>query len=84
VFYKALLDRHAEGKYRMVSGDIKFIEPDERERYHRESFTIVPEEIVELETEIRRVAEEIRTFAFQNARCGEKECEFCALQEMRK
>lgn len=80
VFYKTLLDRHAEGKYRMVSGAIQFIEPDERGRYHRESFTVTPEETTELEEIIRRVAGEIRAFAFNGVRCEEKECDFCALQ----
>ena len=81
-FYKLLLDRYEDGKYRMVSGDIDFIEPDEKGRYHKENFTVEPAEVAELEATVRRVAEEITTLAFVDRRCDRPECEYCALRSM--
>jgi DNA helicase-2/ATP-dependent DNA helicase PcrA len=82
VFYKLLLDRHENGKYTMRSGDIDFIEPDEKGRYHKENFPIEPGEVRELENDIRRVADEILNVKFWDRRCGRPECEFCELREM--
>ncbi|MEK7513250.1 MAG: PD-(D/E)XK nuclease family protein, partial [Patescibacteria group bacterium] len=82
VFYRVLLDHHEEGKYRMTSADIDFIQPDAKGRYHREHFVISPEEARELAALIMRVGGEILSLSFWDARCGRSECEFCALRDM--
>jgi DNA helicase-2/ATP-dependent DNA helicase PcrA len=82
VFYNLLLNLHEDRKYRMVSGEIDFVQPDEKGRYHMESFTVTPEEISELEALAKRVAGEILSLAFWDRRCEKKDCEFCALREM--
>ncbi len=64
----------------MRSGEVDFIEPDEKGRYKRELFTITPEEIEALGKEILRVSDEIMHLKFWDIRCGEKSCEFCALR----
>ena len=82
VFYKILLDLHSEGRYRMVSGDIDFIEPDTKGGYHRESFVIEEREVGELRRLALQTADEIRSLAFWDRRCGESDCEYCALREL--
>ena len=82
IFYKLLLDRHEDGKYRMLSGDIDFIEPNERGVYRKEMFEIVPEELTALEEEIKRVGQEILDGIFWEKRCDDAECEYCALRDM--
>jgi DNA helicase-2/ATP-dependent DNA helicase PcrA len=79
VFYKLLLD--AQGEYNMRSGTIDFIEPDEKGRYHRELFEVVPAELTELRETIARVADEIRTLAFWNRTCDREDCAYCALRK---
>jgi len=71
-------------KYKMVSGDIDFVEPDERGRYKKESFVINPEEIVELEDLIKNTAEEIMNLSFWDKTCDEKDCHYCSLRQMMK
>ena len=79
VFYKLLLSKEPKGKYRMVSGDIDFLEPDEKGKYHRESFAPTDEEVKNLESSIQEVAGEIVNLTFWDKRCEDKECEYCLL-----
>ncbi|MCX6713026.1 MAG: ATP-dependent DNA helicase [Candidatus Vogelbacteria bacterium] len=83
-FYKLLLDRYDGGKYKMVSGEIDFVEPNASGKYKKEPFTVSETEVSDLETLIKRVADEILNFSFWDRRCDDKDCEFCALREMMK
>ncbi len=82
VFYKLLLTHFNDGAYSMQSGTIDFIEPDEKENYHKETFEISDEEVSELTTIIQRVAGEILSLAFWDKTCDEKDCEFCGLRKL--
>lgn len=83
VFYNLLLEKYeAQKKFKMVSGDIDFMEPDEKGKYKKESFEIQKEEIKELEELIKKTADEILNVAFWNTRCEKKDCEYCVLREM--
>jgi DNA helicase-2/ATP-dependent DNA helicase PcrA len=79
-FYKLLLDRHDGGRYRMRSGRIDFIEPNERGVYRREEFVASEEETQALAETIRRVVSEIRSLAFWDRRCNDSDCHYCALR----
>ena len=81
VFYKLLLDGYKDGKYKMVSGQIDFIDPDDKGRCRSERVPVGEDEANALKTEITGIAEEIRSLAFWNKRCGDKECQFCKLRE---
>jgi len=80
-FYKLLLDHYDNGRYQMVSGDIDFIEPNSSGKYKKESFIVSDQEIADLETLIKRVADEIISVAFWDKRCDNSQCEFCQLRE---
>ncbi len=83
LFYKILLDLYKEGgKFEMVSGDIDFVEPDEKGRYKKEHFDIVPEDVKELKRLILEVSEEILSLAFWDRFCCDGKCEFCELRKM--
>ena len=84
VFYKILLDRFEDGKFQMQSGLIDFIEPDEKEKLHREVFEISKEDTEVLIERIKQVANEILNLSFWNTRCDNKDCEFCPLRDMMK
>lgn len=83
VFYKLLLDKYEEGKkYNMISGDIDFVEPNEKGVYKKEMFEVVPEEVSALEAEVVRVGTEILEGAFWERRCADPKCEYCALRDL--
>jgi DNA helicase II / ATP-dependent DNA helicase PcrA len=82
VFYKLLLDGGFPDKYKMVSGEIDFVEPGDNGKYRKERFEVDPGEVLELKKEISRVGKEIINLDFWNRRCDDKDCEFCALREV--
>jgi DNA helicase-2/ATP-dependent DNA helicase PcrA len=82
VFYKLLMQLYQNGTYTMASGEIDFVEPDDRGRYRKERFEITQEEVDELKQTIAATAKEIYDLAFWNTRCGEKNCRYCALRDM--
>ena len=81
-FYKLLLERYENGKYRMQSGKIDFVEPDSSGKYRCEELggeTLDSDGILET---TKQVAKEIYDLAFWDKKCNEKECEHCDLREM--
>lgn len=83
IFYNLLLNKYENGKkFKMVSGDIDFIEPDDKGRYKKEKFSINPEETEELEKLILKTTGEILSLSFWDKNCEEKDCEFCDLRKM--
>lgn len=84
VFYKILLDKYEKGKYQMTTGELDFIEPDEKGRYRKESFIITPEEEKEVLALIAKTATSIANFDFWTKRCDDRKCEYCALRDIMK
>jgi len=81
VFYKLLLDGYKGGKYKMVSGQIDFIDPDGSGKCRSERVAIQDGESDALKSEIERITGEIRSLSFWNKRCGDKDCPYCKLRE---
>ncbi len=82
VFYKLLLDKYKDGKYKMSSGEIDFIQPNERGKHIKEKFVISDEEVKDLEILIKKAVDEIVNLRFWDKRCDDKDCEFCKLREI--
>jgi CRISPR/Cas system-associated exonuclease Cas4 (RecB family) len=81
-FYKLLLE--TEGGREMKEGVIQFIEPDDRGKFHRESFDISTGETKVLEAQIGTVAKEIKELSFWNNVPHETDCDYCALRRLMK
>ncbi len=82
VFYNLLLNKLDNPKFKMVRGDIDFVEPDQKGRYKRESFVIAPGEIAVLEDLVKEKSTEILSLSFwDKGRCDDKDCEWCELRE---
>jgi len=81
VFYKLLLDGYKSGKYKMISAQIDFVEPDEKGVCKRQSFAVTTEEAEQLKQEVIRIAGEIYSLAFWDKKCGDKDCPYCKLRE---
>lgn len=82
VFYKLLLSLYKDGAYEMVSGEIDFIEPDSRGKFHKEVFEISDKEVADLRKEVERVFQEIWELKFWDTGCKEKDCRYCELRSM--
>jgi DNA helicase-2/ATP-dependent DNA helicase PcrA len=81
VFYKLLLDGYKNGKYKMTSAEVDFVEPDEKGKCKKYEFPISQQEADELKEKIIEIANEIRTLSFWDKRCGDKDCPYCRLRE---
>lgn len=79
VFYNLLLNKLE--KYKMISGEIDFIEADDAGKFHKESFSINSEEVVELEQEIIRISHEIQELSFWDKFCEDVDCRYCELRK---
>ncbi len=84
VFYKILLDKYEKGKYQMKTGEIDFIEPNDKGDYKKEGFEITSEDETEVLELISKVAGEIASFEFWDKKCDDKKCEYCVLREVMK
>ncbi len=84
VFYKLLLDKFTDGKYKMISADVDFIEPDEKGNYRKEAFTVIDSEVGELIESIKKMTDEVLNLKFWDQTCDDPKCEFCALRAMMK
>ena len=83
VFYKLLLDNLKDSPYKMVSGEIDFVESEKRtDKLYKEKFEITDEDTRELEYKIQDVVTEIRGFSFWDMRCDNKNCEYCKLRDI--
>ncbi|MFH0792323.1 MAG: ATP-dependent DNA helicase, partial [bacterium] len=82
VFYRLLLDNFQNGRYRMASGEIDFVEPNDKGKYIKEQFIVLDEEMKALRELVIKTAKEITALDFWDKRCEDKECEFCRLREM--
>ena len=71
-----------DGKYKMVSGDIDFVESDEKGKYKKEAFAVSKEEVSELEELIKKTGNEIMNLSFWDKTCDDKDCHYCALRKM--
>jgi DNA helicase-2/ATP-dependent DNA helicase PcrA len=84
VFYALLLKNFNKGKYKMASGEIDFVEPDQKGVFKKESFIISEDEIIEIEKVIRSVAGEIRELSFWDKFCDDSDCHHCNMRRMIK
>ncbi len=82
VFYHLLLNHFHDGKYKMVSGQIDFVEPDAKGRYHNESFEVTEEEVSHLTDQIKAVAGEITSLSFWDKNCDDPDCHYCELSRL--
>ena len=83
-FYKLLLNLDDKKKYSMYSGELDFIEPDDKGKFKKERFEISDEQVEELSKLIIEKANEIHSLTFWNKICDKKDCQYCKLSESLK
>ncbi|MDZ4225409.1 MAG: ATP-dependent DNA helicase [Candidatus Andersenbacteria bacterium] len=81
VFYKLLGDESQKFNYEMVSGEIDFLQPDDKGKLYKKKITVSTEEIEELREIIKQVWQEIQNLNFVTGKerpfCGKRDCEYC-------
>ena len=81
VFYKLLLDSHPTAKLKMTSGEIDFVEPDQKGNFRKEKFLISDEEVQNLRETVTDISDQVLNLKFQGKTCEDRDCEFCKLRE---
>ncbi len=79
VFYALLLSLQDDERLHTRDCLLSFVEADEKGNIHEEMYTITPEEIADLRSEVIRVALEIAHGAFLNAPCDPTTSDYCHL-----
>jgi len=76
VFYKILLDNQKLKPWKMVSGEIDFLEKNEHGELVKFRFEIVQSEVDIVQTQIKDVYQRIKNLEFTTG-CGKEECRWC-------
>jgi len=84
IFYNLLLNNFKNGKYKMKTGEIDFIEPNKSGTYKKEKFEISSDEIKEIKEQIKEVAQEIINLTFWDKTCDDPDCYYCNLRKIMK
>ncbi len=80
VFYILLLSLYDDERYQTNETLLSFIKADSKGIIHEEQFTITPEEVEVLKTEISRAVKEIVTGEYQNAPCEAGQSDYFELK----
>lgn len=84
VFYKLLLNQWQNGKYKMKTGEIDFLEPNESGKYKKEKFEITNRQVADLAIVVHDVIKQILELVFWDSRCDDPKCDYCELRSMMK
>jgi DNA helicase-2/ATP-dependent DNA helicase PcrA len=76
VFYKILVDNYEQKKWKVVSSEFDFVEPDKKKIYKKEKIFITPEDIDIVGKQIRTVWDKIQDHDFYTG-CGKEDCHWC-------
>ena len=76
VFYKLLVDHYEQKKWKAVSTEFDFIEPDEKKKLKTEKLVITEQDIDALREQIVTVWAKIQNREFYTG-CGKEDCHWC-------
>ena len=76
VFYKILIDHYEQKKWRAVSTEFDFIEPDSKKNYRKLKVIIKPEDITTVTHQISETWDKIQRHEFYTG-CGKPDCHWC-------
>lgn len=76
VFYKILIDNYEQKKWKVVSSEFDFIEPDKKKNYQKQKIVIKPEDITTVSQQIKTVWDKIQNREFYVG-CGKEDCHWC-------
>jgi DNA helicase-2/ATP-dependent DNA helicase PcrA len=82
VFYALLLSLYDDDRYRCTEGVLSFVQPDAKGVIREESFTVLEEEVLELQQQIIAAAAEIISGNALTSLCDDSSSEYCRFVSM--
>ena len=76
IFYKILLDHHTTKNWVMTSGEMLFLERDDKDELFTRHYDITPEEVGIVKAQIKDTYQRIMRMEFAPG-CGEEQCKWC-------
>lgn len=76
MFYKILMDAQKYKPWKMVSGEIDFLERNEKKEFIKHRFVIMQDEVDTVAAQIKEVYTKIKGLEFSTG-CGKEKCEWC-------
>ena len=76
VFYKLLVDNNENGKYRVVSTEFDFVEPNKKKQITSKKVLIEEQDIKEVKEQIKYAWDKIQARDFYTG-CGKADCHWC-------
>jgi len=76
VFYKILLDADNKKGFKMVSGELDFVEPTKNGEFVKEKVVVDPDSLKIVKDQIRDTYKKIMNFEFTQG-CGKEDCQWC-------
>ena len=76
MFYKILMDAQKYKPWKMVSGEIDFLERNDKKEFVKHRFIIMQDEVDTVAAQIKDVYAKIKNLEF-NTGCGKADCEWC-------
>ncbi len=76
MFYKILLDSQRTKPWKMISGEVDFIEKDESGEFVRHKFAIASDQVDIVKAQIRDTYARIKNLEFTTG-CGDDDCDWC-------
>ncbi len=83
VFYRILLDGEKRNPWTMVSGEIDFVEKDERsDKFQKAQIPITAEDITLVQNQIKEVYQKIKAHQFAHG-CNKEDCQWCNFESQK-
>jgi len=82
VFYKLILEKFKGGIFKVTEGVVDFVEPDAKGLFSSIAFDLNKDMEQQTISELESVSSQISSLSFWEERCGEKDCQWCALRDM--
>lgn len=76
MFYKILLDAQKYKPWKMISGQVDFLEKNEKNEYVKHIIQIIPDQVEIVKAQIKDSYQKIMNLEFTEG-CGRDECEWC-------
>ncbi len=80
VFYKILLDNDPSNSWRMISGEMDFIQRDKQEKFVKEKIVVSSDDVDYVTKLIKEVYQKIMDHEFETG-CGKEDCQWCNFVE---
>jgi DNA helicase-2/ATP-dependent DNA helicase PcrA len=76
VFYQILISNNPKKNWKMIGGEMDFVEPDNKNMFHKHKFQITPQDEKIVTSQIVDTYEKIKNHEFEKG-CGDEKCDWC-------